>query len=79
MKLWMGYGSEHSANLVMLGKFKSAEDATDFLAELEKLERLIQEDDSGDDVFREIPKNIMDEVFITSASPKRRPFFVPPI
>jgi len=63
MKLWMGYGSEHSANLVMLGKFKSAEDATDFLAELEKLERLIQEDDSGDDVFREIPKNIMDEVF----------------
>ena len=32
MKLWMGYGSEHSANLVMLGKFKSAEDATDFLA-----------------------------------------------
>lgn len=63
MKLWMGYGSEHSANLVMLGKFKTAEDATGFLAELEKLEKLIQEDDSSDDVYREFPKRIMDEVF----------------
>ena len=63
MKFWTGYGSEHSANLVMLGKFKTAEDATGFLAELEKLERLIQEDDGGDDVFREIPKKIIDEVF----------------
>lgn len=63
MKFWTGYGSEHSANLVMLGKFKTAEDATGFLSELEKLERLIQEDDSGDDVYREFPKRIMDEVF----------------
>ena len=63
MKFWTGYGSEHSANLVMLGKFKTAEDATGFLAELEKLEKLIQEDDSVDDVFREIPKKIIDEVF----------------
>ena len=63
MKIWTGYGSEHSANLVMLGKFKTPEDATNFLAELEKLERLIQEDDSGDDVFSEFPKKIMDEIF----------------
>ncbi len=63
MKIWIGYGSEHSANLVMLGKFKTPEDATSFLAELEKLERLIQEDDSGDDVFRDFPKKIMDEIF----------------
>ncbi len=62
MKTWTGYGSEHSANLVMLGKFKTAEDATSFLAELGKLERLIQEDDSGDEVFRKIPKKIMDEI-----------------
>lgn len=27
MKIWYGYGSEHSMNLVMIGKFKSAEDA----------------------------------------------------
>ena len=63
MKFWTGYGSEHSANLVMLGKFKTAEDATVFLAELEKLERLIQEDDGGDDVYREFPRKILDEMF----------------
>jgi hypothetical protein len=27
MKIWHGYGSEHSMNLVMIGKFKNAEDA----------------------------------------------------
>ena len=63
MKFWTGYGSEHSANLVMLGKFKTAEDATSFLAELDKLERLIQEDDSGDDIFRAVPEKIINEVF----------------
>src|SRR5437879_4441686 len=27
MKLWYGYGSEHSMNLVMIGRFKEARDA----------------------------------------------------
>ena len=27
MKIWSGYGSEHSNNLVMIGHFKSIEDA----------------------------------------------------
>lgn len=27
MKIWNGYGSEHSMNLVMIGHFKSADDA----------------------------------------------------
>lgn len=27
MKVWMGYGSEHSANLVMIGRFRSPADA----------------------------------------------------
>ncbi len=27
MKVWYGYGSEHSANLVMIGSFKDARDA----------------------------------------------------
>ena len=62
MKIWTGYGSEHSANLVMLGKFKTPEDATNFLKELEKLERLIQEDNSRDDVFRKFPEKILDEI-----------------
>lgn len=34
MKIWHGYGSEHSMNLVMIGHFKSLEDA-------EKTKRLI--------------------------------------
>lgn len=28
MKIWQGYGSEHSMNLVMIGHFKSPKDAT---------------------------------------------------
>lgn len=28
MKVWYGYGSEHSMNLVMIGRFKDAGDAT---------------------------------------------------
>lgn len=28
MKVWNGYGSEHSANLVMIGHFKKADDAS---------------------------------------------------
>jgi Family of unknown function (DUF6375) len=27
MKIWYGYGSEHSTNLVMIGRFKTARDA----------------------------------------------------
>jgi hypothetical protein len=29
MKIWNGYGSEHSMNLVMIGSFKQADDAAD--------------------------------------------------
>lgn len=35
MKVWRGFGSEHSMNLVMIGKFKSIADA-------EKAERIIE-------------------------------------
>ena len=27
MKIWLGYGSEHSANLVIIGKFELAKEA----------------------------------------------------
>lgn len=36
MKIWRGYGSEHSMNLVMIGHFKSVEDA-------EKTQELIEQ------------------------------------
>lgn len=35
MKVWYGYGSEHSMNLVMIGRFKEARDA-------KKVEQLIE-------------------------------------
>jgi hypothetical protein len=39
MKVWIGYGSEHSANLVMIGKFKdasSAEKAQDVIEQMKE-------------------------------------------
>jgi hypothetical protein len=40
MKIWHGYGSEHSMNLVMIGHFKSPEDA-------EKTQKLIEQLSAG--------------------------------
>ena len=37
MKIWNGYGSEHSMNLVMIGHFKSSEDAEQTHKVIEKL------------------------------------------
>lgn len=37
MKLWIGYGSEHSANLVIVGHFKSADEAAGSMRLLRKL------------------------------------------
>lgn len=36
MKVWNGYGSEHSSNIVMIGQFKT-------IAEAEKAKRLMEE------------------------------------
>lgn len=63
MKVWTGYGSEHSARLVMLGKFKTAEDASDFLGEVEKLEQLVQAEDGDAKVLLRFPKKILDMIF----------------
>jgi hypothetical protein len=40
MKIWNGYGSEHSMNLVMIGHFKTAEEA-------EKTQKLIEQLSKG--------------------------------
>lgn len=37
MKIWQGYGSEHSMNLVMIGHFKSADDAEETKQLIDKL------------------------------------------
>jgi hypothetical protein len=48
MKVWVGYGSEHSANLVIIGKFKTETLATDAKSMLERLAKIAREDqDNG--------------------------------
>jgi len=37
MKIWTGYGSEHSMNLVLIGKFRQARDAENVKDLLEKI------------------------------------------
>lgn len=43
MKVWIGYGTEHSANLVIVGTFKTAKDAQEAKDILEGLSSLISE------------------------------------
>ena len=44
MKIWHQYGSEHSANLVMIGKFKSVSEATKAKEIIDNLTRQVNED-----------------------------------
>jgi len=46
MKIWTGYGSEHSMNLVLIGKFKRAKDAEDVADVLKKLSEQATKDDA---------------------------------
>lgn len=61
MKIWNGYGSEHSANIVMIGQFKSTTEA-------EETKKLIEEligrlfDLVGYSADEESPQRFSDEV-----------------
>jgi hypothetical protein len=46
MKIWNGYGSEHSMNLVLIGKFKRAQDAEKVVKDIGKLSVQASKDDS---------------------------------
>lgn len=46
MKIWNGYGSEHSMNLVLIGKFKRIQDAEKVEKDIEKLSAQALKDDS---------------------------------
>jgi len=48
MKIWKGYGSEHSMNLVMIGHFKEVSDAEEVKELLNKLAEQVR-DDAGRD------------------------------
>ncbi len=77
MKVWKGYGSEHSANLVMIGRFKEVKDAKSTLQKIEKLKGQVQkESDLGSiivggetDRFSREMLAMLNEVNIHSLSP----------
>jgi hypothetical protein len=56
MKIWCGYGSDHSANLVMIGEFKTEEDAQR-VYELINVVSEIAQSDSATGVFDNWSKN----------------------
>jgi hypothetical protein len=58
MKIWYGYGSEHSMNLVMIGEFKTENDA-------ERAKELI-------DSLTEFVSSEVDEGFMTVGDPPQR-------
>ena len=47
MKIWYQYGSEHSANLVMIGHFESVDDATKAKEIIDALAKQVREDESS--------------------------------
>ena len=44
MKVWYGYGSDHSMNLVMIGQFKDASDAESAKQVIDRIEMQVQTD-----------------------------------
>ena len=47
MKIWTGYGTEHSMNLVMIGHFKEAEDAAAALPVIERIREQVTADEEA--------------------------------
>jgi len=52
MKIWKGYGSEHSMNLVMIGHFKEARDAEKVKELLNQLTNQVMQDTDGGKIER---------------------------
>ncbi|HLH32521.1 MAG TPA: DUF6375 family protein [Terriglobia bacterium] len=44
MKIWRGYGSEHSSNLVLIGRFKTVADAVEAKRIMERLTEQVRAD-----------------------------------
>ena len=50
MKIWNGYGSEHSMNLVMIGRFKETKDAEKAKELIEKLTKIVNHDEDDQNI-----------------------------
>ncbi|MFM5380971.1 MULTISPECIES: DUF6375 family protein [Aeromonas] len=53
MKIWNGYGSEHSMNLVLIGRFQRAKDAEEVEKNIDRLSAQASKDDSYSIAFAE--------------------------
>jgi hypothetical protein len=78
VKAWVGYGSEHSSRLVMIGRFREAADAKTVESQIKRLEAQVREDvDSGrfelgwgaEDRFTDGILQLLGELSIHSLSP----------
>ncbi|MDO4706508.1 MAG: DUF6375 family protein [Comamonadaceae bacterium] len=58
MKIWNGYGSEHSMNLVLIGKFKKIQDAQKVEDSINKLSEQVLRDESDSLIFDPDPKDM---------------------
>lgn len=47
MKIWTGYGTEHSANLVIIGKFKTIQEANKAKDLINELTRIVNDDENA--------------------------------
>ncbi|HAT4984305.1 TPA: hypothetical protein I9786_002705 [Serratia marcescens] len=56
MKIWNGYGSEHSMNLVLIGKFKQEQDAEKVEKDIKTLSTQVEKDECYSIPFDE-PEN----------------------
>lgn len=65
MKIWYQFGSEHSANLVMIGHFKNETDATKAKGIIDAITQQVREDESSGNLVIGSPperfgKNMLD-------------------
>lgn len=59
MKIWKSYGSEHSADLVMIGRFKDAQSAEDAKAAIDELTTFMSHSDDDYSEAVRYPDEVM--------------------
>lgn len=55
MKIWNSYASEHSMNLVMIGKFKEVREAEDTKRIIDRLQTQVSTESGAYDVYSDAP------------------------
>lgn len=78
MKLWYGFGSEHSMRLRMIGKFKEIGDASEAMRAIDEITDLVNKEvDSGEieldgrtDRYSVAMLDLLDNLHISTVSPR---------